>query len=498
MPLPAGASFAGFSIVRLLGTGGMSEVYLAKHPRLNRYDAVKILPAQFSADTGYRRRFEREADLAASLSHAHIVSVHDRGEFEGQLWISMDYVDGTDAAALRRDHYPNGMPRTEVSTIITAIGSALDFAHGRGLLHRDVKPANILLADPGTDHARILLADFGIARAIHDTAELTATNTTLGTLNYTAPEQLLGNEIDGRADQYALAASAYYLLTGAPPFTGATAAVVINAHLSAPVPLLSAARPDLADLDAVFARALAKSPNQRFPSCRDFADALRTGAHQPIFPAPPVLVSPPPVPPPVPPHYPVIPQPPARPARNVNGALLAALAAAVVLLVAALVWVGINRGGSQGTRATPTATPAPSPTAQPVPPTSTSAPGRPSYRSAGPSAPSMSAGTLPDADQWGFLAGGARCATGDYAQLLVRTEDSTAVICARSAQSFYYRGARNSDGAAIELTDVHRTATGYTAINEDGPTQYLLSRSGLQIVQGGRVISDEPAVESGP
>ena len=140
--------FAGYRIVRLLGSGGMGEVYLAQHPRLPRRDALKILSSAVSADTVFRARFSREADIAAALSHPHIVTVHDRGEFEGQLWISMEYVDGTDAARLVHDRYPAGMPPDEAVEIITAVAGALDYAHRQGLLHRDVKPANILLSQP--------------------------------------------------------------------------------------------------------------------------------------------------------------------------------------------------------------------------------------------------------------------------------------------------------------------------------------------------------------
>ena len=274
MPLADGATFAGYTILRLLGSGGMGEVYLAQHPRLPRRDALKVLPASVSADDDYRRRFEREADIAATLWHPHIVGVHDRGEADGQIWISMDYVDGTDAAELLQERYPDGMPPREVAAIISAIAGALDYAHHGGLLHRDVKPANILLAHPESGDQRILLADFGIARWVNDVSGLTATNMTVGTVSYAAPEQLMGERLDGRADQYALAATAFHLLTGSPPFRNSNPAVVISQHLSAAPPQISARRPDFAALDPVLAKALAKDPKDRFERCADFARAL--------------------------------------------------------------------------------------------------------------------------------------------------------------------------------------------------------------------------------
>lgn len=275
MPLAPGATFAGYTIVRLLGFGGMGEVYLAQHPRLPRQDALKVLPTAVSADGEYRERFNREADIAASLWHPHIVTIHDRGEHHGQLWISMDYVDGTDAAKALRERHPSGMPKHQVCEIISAVAEALDYAHQRDLLHRDVKPANILLAQPAPDKQRILLADFGIARYANEASGLTATNMTVGTVAYAAPEQLLGHHLDGRADQYALAATAFHLLTGTPPFENSNPAVVISQHLSSAPPALAARHPDLAPLDPVLAKAMAKIPEDRFERCVDFARALR-------------------------------------------------------------------------------------------------------------------------------------------------------------------------------------------------------------------------------
>lgn len=275
MPLNDGDIFAGYTIQRLLGAGGMGEVYLAQHPRLPRLDALKILSADATDDDEFRARFAREAELAATLWHPHIVGVHDRGEFDGRLWISMDFVDGTDAGHLLERNYPSGMPRDDVVEIVTAVAEALDFAHERRLLHRDVKPANILVTNPSEGaRRRVLLTDFGIARETDDVSGLTEANMAIGTVTYAAPEQLTGQSLDGRADQYALAATTFHLLTGTPLFDNSNRAVVVGNHIHTPPPPISKRRPDLAELDAVMEKALAKNPEDRYPSCLDFARAL--------------------------------------------------------------------------------------------------------------------------------------------------------------------------------------------------------------------------------
>ena len=188
----------------------------------------------------------------------------------------MDYVDGLDAGRLLASRYPDGMPAGEVARIVTAVASALDYAHKQGLLHRDVKPANIMLThfDDHDEEQRALLTDFGIARNINDISGLTATNMTVGTVAYSAPEQLMGEELDGRTDQNALAATAYHLLTGSQLFPHSNPAVVISRHLNAEPPNLSASCPQLAPLDEALSRALSKKPDGRFPRCQRFAHAL--------------------------------------------------------------------------------------------------------------------------------------------------------------------------------------------------------------------------------
>jgi serine/threonine-protein kinase len=279
MPLAEGEVFAEYTVVGLLGCGGMGEVYLVQHPRMPRREALKILPASVSADPEFRARFIREADLAATLWHPHIVGVHDRGEFEGQLWIAMDYVDGPDTAQLLHERFRDGMSVADACEMVSAVAEAVDYAHGSGLLHRDIKPANVLTSQPNAGKRRILLSDFGIARRADDISGLTATNMTVGTVNYAAPEQLMGETIDGRADQYALAATAFHWLTGSAPFENSNPAVIISRHLNASPPRLAPSRPDLAGVDDVLAKALAKQPDKRFSSCTDFANALTEAVH---------------------------------------------------------------------------------------------------------------------------------------------------------------------------------------------------------------------------
>jgi len=275
MPLADGANFAGYVIVRQLGAGAMGEVYLAQHPRLPRQDALKVMAQSVSSDDEYRERFNREAQNVATLWHQNIVAVHDRGEDEGRLWIAMDYVEGTDAGQLLQEkEYRRGLPPGDVVRIVSAVADALDYAHQRQLLHRDVKPANILLANLDSDRWRALLADFGIARRVDDSSGLTETNMAVGTVAYAAPEQLMGQTLDGRADQYSLAATAFELLTGTHMFLDRNPAVVISRHVSSPPPAIDERKPELSGLQPVLAKALAKSPADRYDTCTDFARAL--------------------------------------------------------------------------------------------------------------------------------------------------------------------------------------------------------------------------------
>ncbi|MGW4772252.1 serine/threonine-protein kinase [Nocardia sp. NPDC004278] len=265
--LVPGTVFAGYVIERMLGSGGMGSVYVAKHPRLPRHDALKVLSDEHGADAEFRARFIREADLAARLDHPNVVAVHDRGVQDGRLWIAMQFVDGIDAAQLIR-RGPAELTPERALHIIDAAARGLDEAHRVGMLHRDVKPANILLQPRPGQPDRVYVTDFGIARAAIETTALTEAGAVLATLAYAAPEQLMAGQIDHRADVYALGCTLYELLTGQKPFPRTTAVAVMQAHIQDRPPRASIANPALPRaIDDVIAQAMAKNPHHRHHSC---------------------------------------------------------------------------------------------------------------------------------------------------------------------------------------------------------------------------------------
>ncbi len=271
-----GVRIAGYLLEEQIGQGGMAVVFRAHDERLERTVALKILAPALAADEAFRQRFIRESRAAAAVDDPHIIPVFEAGEASGVLFIAMRYVRGGDVRSLVSRFGP--LPPGRVAEITSQVASALDAAHGRGLVHRDVKPANMLLdASSGSgrpDH--IYLSDFGLSKGSLQASGLTGTGTFLGTLDYISPEQIEGKPVDGRADEYALACAAFELLTGVPPFKRDEAMAVMYAQLSEPPPPVTSRRPDLpVAIDAVFARALAKSPAERYGSCREFADALR-------------------------------------------------------------------------------------------------------------------------------------------------------------------------------------------------------------------------------
>ncbi|MFJ4656177.1 serine/threonine-protein kinase [Nocardia sp. NPDC088792] len=268
--LRPGEVVAGYVIEQRIGAGGSGTVYAARHPRLPRLAALKVFSRDdVDTDAEQFHRFQREADITARFDHPNIVSVYDRGVDGGRLWIAMQYVPGTDAET------EWGTTPERAFRIAADIASALDYAHGKGVLHRDVKPSNILLS-PAEDGRveRALLTDFGIARLRDESTHLTRTGNVAATFAFASPEQLAGQPLDPRTDQYSLACTLFVLLTGVRPFRATDMVSWMYAHTQLAPLHVSEVRPDLpAALDPVFDQALAKDPNQRFGGCVDFVDA---------------------------------------------------------------------------------------------------------------------------------------------------------------------------------------------------------------------------------
>ena len=268
-----GTELAGYRIDSLLGWGGMSVVYLAEDLGLKRRVALKLLAATLSENGSFRDRFLRESELAASIDHPNIIPIYEAGTADDLLFIAMRYVEGHD---LNERLQRGRLDPADAVGIVAQLASALDAAHARGLVHRDVKPSNVLLdtgsRPDGSDH--VYLADFGLTKRVYDGPETGEDGRLLGTIDYVAPEQIAGEEIDGRADIYSLGCVFYECLVGQPPFGGDSDIAVVFAHLETASPEASVGRPELpAALDAVIARALAKDPKQRYPTCREFAQA---------------------------------------------------------------------------------------------------------------------------------------------------------------------------------------------------------------------------------
>jgi YVTN family beta-propeller protein len=273
--LQPGTEFAGYRIERILGRGGMGVVYLAEHAGLHRRVALKLLAPQLADDAAFRDRFIRESQLAASLDHPNVVPIYEAGETDGRLFMAMRYVEGTDPGTLISTRGPLELDRA--ISIVAQVADALGAAHRKGLVHRDVKPGNILIAQTegeGVEH--VYLSDFGLTKRTASDSRITTTGQFVGTLDYAAPEQFEGRSLDAAADVYSLGCVLYECLIGAPPFHRENDAAVMHAHLVATPPAPTATRSDLPPaIDTVVARALAKRPRDRYPSASAFATALR-------------------------------------------------------------------------------------------------------------------------------------------------------------------------------------------------------------------------------
>jgi serine/threonine protein kinase len=266
--LRTGTPLAGYRLEELIGRGGMGVVYRAEHLHLGRRVALKLLAPQFAADAGFRDRFVRESRIAASIHHANVVTVYDAGEAEGLLYIAMQYVEGTDLAAYLQ---LGALELGQALDFVGQIAAALDAAHSLGLVHRDVKPANVLI-----DRERCYLTDFGLTKDLSAGTFLSTPNQIVGTVEYMSPEQIEGAPVDARADVYALGCLLYHSLAGVVPFSRESQIAVIHAHLKDRPRPLGDLRPGLPEeLDAVLARAMAKRPDQRYGRASEFVESAR-------------------------------------------------------------------------------------------------------------------------------------------------------------------------------------------------------------------------------
>jgi tRNA A-37 threonylcarbamoyl transferase component Bud32 len=272
-----------YRIVEFVGAGGMSTVYRAYHPALERYVAVKVLPEQISADEDLRQRFQQEVRVIAKLEHAHILPVHDYGLDRGRLYLVMRYIE---SGALKDRLDTGHLEMGQISHVMHQVGSALSYAHREGVVHRDVNPRNVLIDAQGDCY----LMDFGLARLIASSVQLTASGVGMGTPAYMSPEQGSGQGIDARTDVYSLGVMLYEMVTGQVPYTADSALAVMLKHITDPVPLPSTVRPDLSpELEQVIVKALAKDPADRYQSVQEMItafDAAVGEASEPILPLP--------------------------------------------------------------------------------------------------------------------------------------------------------------------------------------------------------------------
>jgi serine/threonine protein kinase len=266
-----GRVVAGYRIEERIGRGGMGLVYRAEHLNLRRRAAIKIIAPDLAEAAGFRERFNREARIAAALQHPNIVTVYDAGEEDGLLYLAMQYIQGSDLSTVLRSQ--GRLRPYRALDVCRQVAAALDAAHSQGLIHRDVKPANVLI-----EGRTAFLTDFGLTKRIEGTqTQLTRAGDVVGTIHYVAPEQIEGGRVDARTDIYSLGCLVYHCLSGELPFARDTDVAVIYAHLSEEPPRLTSVRPELpGGLDAVIAKALEKSPERRFQTCADLMSAARS------------------------------------------------------------------------------------------------------------------------------------------------------------------------------------------------------------------------------
>ena len=484
-----GTPFGPYELRSLIGVGGMGEVYRAYDTSKGRMVAVKVLRTELAADPIFQERFRRESRMAARLQEPHVIPVHDFGDIGGALFIDMRLVDGGSLKDLIRAQ--GALEPARAARITAQVAAALDVAHADGLVHRDVKPENVLL----THDDFAYLVDFGIAHAGGDPS-VTARGSLLGSCAYMAPERFGGAAVGPQADVYSLACVLYECLTGRPPFEYEELPQLVTAHMFSPPPRPSIMRRGIGRaFNDVIARGMAKQPAARFSSAGELARAAVAAAASAPAPAP-AAVPPNPSPPtrtrpfsavypnpdvtgysPYPPPLPT-PEKPAR--RPILGHVPLVLAGvAVVVLVAAAVMAAISALGKSHNGSRPETASAAPPAQSTTSPTKT---------------PSLSS-PVRGADGLGFVGHTARCDPGNPPAAVVRTALSLAVVCQTGPGSFYYRGERISDGANIELANAVRSSGGFDVTNPADGTRYEVRPQLLRIISNGHVDSSEPVLQ---
>jgi serine/threonine protein kinase, bacterial len=456
----------------------MGEVYRAYDTVKERMVAVKRLRTELAADPAFQERFRRESRVAARLQEPHVIPVHDWGDIDGVLYIDMRLVEGADLKTVLANNGP--LDPAHAASIVTQVAAALDAAHADGLVHRDVKPENVLLAHGGF----VYLVDFGIAH-LGGESGLTSTGAAIGSCAYMAPERLSRGPVGPQSDVYSLACVFYECLTGQRPFPSGELSQLISAHLLSAPPRASDARPGLSPaLDDVIARGMAKDPRARFSSAGELAAAANIAAASAPAPSAPSR--------PQPPqtreftaHWPKPARPAIKPQKRgispVQVVLASSAVATLIIALAGALWLVFGSHRDTTTDWSKAMPPRASSTPTSSAPATTSPP------------KAQSATNVPGADAQGFVdQPKARCDAGSQAVAMARTTKSLLVVC-QGGSGTYYRGLRLSDGASIQLENAQRSSGGWDVTNPADGTRYVIRPDKLTITNG-RVAETEPNV----
>lgn len=456
-----GTRFGPYELRSLLGTGGMGEVYRAFDTSRGRMVALKLLRPDLAADPQYQERFRRESQIAARLQEPHVIPVHDFGAIGGVLFIDMRLVDGGSLRDLLQARGP--LDPSDAVAVVAQVASALDAAHAGGLVHRDVKPENVLVTADGFAY----LVDFGIARSGGDPS-LTGAGLPIGSYLYMAPERFRGDRVSAATDVYSLACLLYECLTGRPPFDFPEPAAVMSAHVFSAAPRPSIMRRGVSRaFDGVIARGMAKQPAARFVSAGELARSAAAVVTPPSGTRPFTTSYPNPEDTGYSPYAPPAPLPAPVGGRRRIPVFVGGFAA-LMLVIAAVLAVVLAFGGRSG-------------------------PSRPTALPTTSAAPSLSR-PVDGADALGFVGHTARCDPGSPPAAILRTAKSLVVVCKAGPQDFYYRGERISDGAHIELGGAVPASGGFDVVNPANGVRYQIRPQMLTILSGSHVDSAEPAL----